>query len=86
MTNSTSRTISLGAATIIIINVGNMILNLSEVINVPESEWRPRYSSAFEKPLPFPSQSIHIALPDASILVDANNYTIAVPPDSPFLP
>ncbi len=86
MTNSTSRTIALGAATITIINAGNMILKLSRVMNVPESEWRPRYSSAFEKPLPFPSQSIHIALPDASILVDANNYAIAVPPGSPYLP
>jgi glyoxylase-like metal-dependent hydrolase (beta-lactamase superfamily II) len=86
MTNNNARTISLGTATITVINVGNMILKLSEVMNVPESEWRPRYSSAFEKPLPFPSQSIHIALPDASILVDANNYAIAVPPDSPYLP
>jgi len=86
MTNSTSRTISLGTAAITVINVGNMVLELSEVMNVPESEWRPRYASAFEKPLPFPSQSVHIALPDASILVDANNYAIAVPPGSPYLP
>jgi glyoxylase-like metal-dependent hydrolase (beta-lactamase superfamily II) len=86
MMNSTPRTISLGAATITIINAGNMILKLSEVMNVPESEWRSHYSSAFEKPLPFPSQSVHIALPDASILVDVNNYAIAVPPGSPYLP
>lgn len=86
MTNSTARTISLGAATITVINVGNMILRLSEVLNVPESEWHPRYSSVFEQPLPFPSQSIHISLPDASILVDANNYALAVPPGSPYLP
>lgn len=86
MTNSTLRIISLGEATITVINAGNMILKLSEVMNVPESQWRSRYSSVFEKPLPFPSQSIHIALPDASILVDVNNYTIAVPPGSPYLP
>ncbi len=86
MTNSTPRTISLGEATITVINVGNMILKLAKVMNVPESEWRPRYSSAFEKPLPFPSQCIHIALAGASILVDANNYAVAVPPGSPYLP
>lgn len=86
MTNSTPRTISLGEATITVINAGNMILKLSEEMNVPESEWRPRYSTAFEKPLPFPSQSVHIALPDVSILVDANNYAVAVPPGSPYLP
>jgi glyoxylase-like metal-dependent hydrolase (beta-lactamase superfamily II) len=86
MTNSTPRTISLGTATITVINTGNMMLKLSKVMNVPESEWRPRYSTVFEKPLPFPVQSVHIALPGASILVDANNYAIAVPPDSPHLP
>jgi glyoxylase-like metal-dependent hydrolase (beta-lactamase superfamily II) len=86
MTNSTPRTISLGAAKITLINAGNMILKLSEVLNVPESEWRSRYSSDFERPLPFPSQSVHIALADASILVDANNYAITVPPGSPYLP
>jgi glyoxylase-like metal-dependent hydrolase (beta-lactamase superfamily II) len=86
MTNNTARTIPLGAATITVINVGNMMLKLSRVMNVPESEWRPRYSSAFERPLPFPSQSVHIALPGISVLVDANNYAISVPPDSPYLP
>ena len=86
MTNNTSRTLTLGAATITVINVGNMILKLSKVMNVSEGEWRPRYSSAFERPLPFPSQSIHIALPDVSILVDANDYAVAVPPGSPYIP
>ncbi len=86
MTNNTARTFHLGAATVTVINAGNMILNLSEIMNVPESDWRPRYSSVFEQSLPFPSQSVHIALPDASILVDANNYALAVPPGSPFLP
>jgi glyoxylase-like metal-dependent hydrolase (beta-lactamase superfamily II) len=86
MTNNTPRTISLGSATITVINAGNMILKLSKVMNVPESEWQPRYSTAFEKPLPFPSQCVHIALPGASILVDANNYAISVPPGSPHLP
>ncbi len=86
MTNYNARTIPLGEATVTVINAGNMILDLSEIMNVPESEWRPRYSAAFEQSLPFPSQSIHIALPDVSILVDANHYAIVVPPGSPYLP
>ncbi len=86
MTNSNARTFRIGAATVTVINAGNMILNLADIMNVPESDWRPRYSSVFEQSLPFPSQSVHIGLPDASILVDANNYTLAVPPGSPFLP
>lgn len=82
---SSARSFPLGAATVTVINAGNMILNLSEVLDVPESDWRPGYSAAFEEPLPFPSQSVHIALPGASVLVDANNYALAVPPGSPYL-
>jgi len=86
MQNKNIRTIPLGAATVTVINAGDMVLSLAEVSDVPESEWRPRYSSAFERPLPFPSQSIHIALPGASLLVDANNYALSVPPGSPYFP
>ncbi len=80
------RTLPLGAATVTIINQGDLQLSLAEALNVPESEWRPRYASDFEQPLLFPSQSIHIALPGASVLVDANNYARSVTPDSSFLP
>ncbi len=86
MQNKNIRTIPLGAATVTVINAGDMLLSLAEVSNVPESEWRPRYSSAFERPLPFPSQSIHVALPGASLLVDANNYALSVPPGSSYFP
>lgn len=65
------RTISLGEAVISIINVGNFTWTLSDKLKVAESEWRPHYTELFERPLLFPTQSIHIALPGASILVDA---------------
>src|SRR5437588_3679922 len=78
-------TISLGAATVTVINQGDLMLSLAETLNVPESEWRPRYGADFAKPLLFPSQSIHIALPGASVLVDANDYA-AISSDSPYLP
>jgi glyoxylase-like metal-dependent hydrolase (beta-lactamase superfamily II) len=81
-----TRTISLGVATISIINVGDLRLTLSEIMNVPEYEWRPHYAGIFDQPQFFPSQCIHIALPDASVLVDANNFTLSAPPDSPYAP
>jgi glyoxylase-like metal-dependent hydrolase (beta-lactamase superfamily II) len=80
------RTIPLGKARVSVINVGDLILSLSEEMNVPESEWRPRYIAIFERPSPFPSQCIHIALPGASMLVDAGDYALSAPPDSPYLP
>lgn len=81
-----SRTIQFGAATITIINVGDLMFRLSEVMNVPESEWRPRYAAQFEQPLSFPSQCMHIALPGASILVDAGDYAVAVSLNTPYVP
>lgn len=80
------RTITLGAATISLINVGDVYLTLSEIMAVPEDEWRPRYAALFEQPQFFPSQCIHIALPDASVLVDANDFARSTPPGSPYAP
>jgi glyoxylase-like metal-dependent hydrolase (beta-lactamase superfamily II) len=81
-----SSTIPLGAATITIINVGDLVFRLSQVMNVPESEWRPRYAAEFEKPLSFPSQCMHISVPGASILVDAGDYAVAVSLNTPYVP
>lgn len=79
-------TIALGAATVSLINVGDLQLTLTEIMPVPEEEWRPQYSGIFDQPLFFPSQCIHMALPDASVLVDANNFAISAPPGSPYAP
>ena len=84
--NAASRAIQLGAATVTIMNVGDLMFRLSEVMNVPESEWKPGYSASFEKPLSFPSQCMHIALPGASILVDAGDYAVAVSLNTPYVP
>jgi glyoxylase-like metal-dependent hydrolase (beta-lactamase superfamily II) len=63
-----------------------MMVDMSEELNAPKSEWRPLYGSIFEGPRPFPSQSVHIALPGASILVDANDYPQAIAMEPSFLP
>src|SRR5437588_307804 len=89
MPDTTPRTLALGAATITIINVGDMMFDLTEALNVSESAWRPQYGTAFEGRRPYPSQSVHIALPGASMLVDANRELtpevriIAAPGESP---
>jgi len=84
--NDYVRTISVGFATVTVMNVGNVILTLSEIMNVSEGEWRPRYAADFEQPFVFPSQCIHIALPGASVLVDANDYAVSTPPGSAYAP
>ena len=84
MANTTARTILVGDATVTIINAGEMVINLAEVLAVPESEWRPLYGSSLEGLRPFTSQSIHIALPGASILVDINDYALAESLDSSY--
>ncbi|HJT54868.1 MAG TPA: MBL fold metallo-hydrolase [Ktedonobacteraceae bacterium] len=81
-----SHTIQLGTAAITIINAGDLMFRLSEVMNIPESEWRPRYAAEFETPLTFPSQSMHIAIPGASILVDAGDYAVAIALNTPYVP
>src|SRR6266700_7776122 len=79
-----TRTIPLGAAAVSIINVGDIRLKLAKTLNVPESEWRPRYGEIFEQAFIFPSQCVHIALPEASVLVDAGDFALSFPPDSPY--
>jgi glyoxylase-like metal-dependent hydrolase (beta-lactamase superfamily II) len=69
--------IQLGAATVTVINVGDLLYSLADYLSVPEAEQPPD----FAQPLHLPVQCVHIALPGASVLVDAGAYD--VPPDSP---
>jgi glyoxylase-like metal-dependent hydrolase (beta-lactamase superfamily II) len=80
------RTIPLGNATITVFNVGDFTWKLAEKLNISDSEWRPHYAALFERPLLFPTQSIHLALPEASVLVDPSGHDLppdpfSVPPD-----
>src|SRR5260370_7883113 len=78
-----TRTISLGAVTVSVINVGDIRLKLAKTLNVPESEWQPGYTSIFDQPLIFPSHCVHIALPGASVLLDPADFALHFPPTSP---
>lgn len=86
MPDITPRMIRLGGATISIINAGDMMVNMAEEMDVPESELRHLYGSALDGPQPFPSQCVHIALANASILVDINDYALAISHDPSYLP
>jgi len=76
------KTLQLGAARITIINIGELKFDFAYALDVPESEWSPRYASVFEQPMPLPIQCVHIQLPETSALVDASLYNIT--PDSRF--
>ncbi len=86
MSNATPHTISLGDATITIINVGDMMVDMAREITAPESAWRPLYGASFACLQPYPSQCAHIALPNVSILVDAGDYAQAISLDPSYLP
>src|ERR1051326_2735025 len=85
MSNAAPHTIALGDATLTIINVGDMMVDMAEEIGVPESEWRALHGPDFAGPRPYPSQCVHIALPGASILVDARDYAQPLALAPPFL-
>jgi glyoxylase-like metal-dependent hydrolase (beta-lactamase superfamily II) len=86
MPSTTPQVIQMGGAIITIMNAGDMMVNMGEEMAVPESERRQLYGSTLEGPQPFPSQCVHIALSDASILVDINNYALAISLDPSYLP
>jgi glyoxylase-like metal-dependent hydrolase (beta-lactamase superfamily II) len=86
MSNATPHTIPLGDAVITIINVGDMMVDMAQEIDVPESGWRPLYGESFAGLRPYPSQCVHIALPGASVLVDAGDYAQAIALDPSYLP
>jgi glyoxylase-like metal-dependent hydrolase (beta-lactamase superfamily II) len=83
MVSTTPRIIRLGST---IINAGDMMVNMAEEMAVPERERRPLYGLSLEGLQPFPSQCVHITLSDASILVDVNNYALAISLAPSYLP
>ena len=76
------RTIQVGAATVTIINVGDVQEDLNNWFALSEAE-RAHHADLLAKPARFPIQCIHIAMPGVSVLVDAGLYDY--PPDAPQL-
>jgi len=75
-----------GEATASILNLGDIRFRLRDMMRLPEGEWRPRYGELFDQQLLFPSQSVHISTPEASILVDAGDYAQFVSADPSYAP
>ncbi|HLJ80365.1 MAG TPA: MBL fold metallo-hydrolase, partial [Ktedonobacterales bacterium] len=80
------RTITLGAARVTILNAGDAIFDLTEEMDISESERQTAGDGVFVGPALYPTQCVHIALPGASVLVDACDYDRCFGPDSPNRP
>lgn len=80
------RTVAFGAARVTILNAGDAIFDLAEEMGVSESQRQAAGSGVFVGPAPFPTQCAHVALPGASVLVDACDYERCYEPGSPHRP
>lgn len=80
------KNLQVGEAKVSIVNLGHLSFKLKDVDNVPESEWKPNYSDVFENSRLYPSQCVHVLLPNASILVDAGDYARFASQDSEYTP
>lgn len=69
------RTFRVGEAQVSAINLGDFQFRLKDEDNVPEYEWRPKYSDLFENAKPYPSQCFFIMLNHMSLLADAGDYS-----------
>jgi glyoxylase-like metal-dependent hydrolase (beta-lactamase superfamily II) len=76
------RQFPLGLATITIVNIGDVHEDVNKWFTFTDQE-RTQHQALLAQPARLPIQSIHIALPEASILVDAGAYDY--PPGSPQL-
>jgi glyoxylase-like metal-dependent hydrolase (beta-lactamase superfamily II) len=76
------RVLQLGAAAIVVINVGDLGARLDEWFTMPLRERPPRYAGLFEQQLHLPMQCILVRLNGTAILLDAGVYEFDE--DSPF--
>jgi glyoxylase-like metal-dependent hydrolase (beta-lactamase superfamily II) len=76
------RTFTVGDATLSVINIGDVQEDVRGWFGLSAEEMA-AHPATFTDPQRLPIQCIHIALPGASILVDAGEYDY--PPDSPLL-
>ena len=68
------RQISVGAARLTVLNLGDLAFALKDVISVPESSWRPKYGDLFERKMRFPSQSALVSIRETLVVVDVGEY------------
>lgn len=73
----------IGQATVSVINIGDLQAGLRDWFSVAEHEWPAQYRALYNQQIRVPVQCIHVALPEASLLIDAGAYDF--PADSPML-
>lgn len=61
----------LGDATISVLHLGDLRVRLADWLRLAEAVWPQEYRTLFADPITVPVQSVHIALPGRSVLVDA---------------
>lgn len=72
----TIQTVQLGDATIAVMNVGDMQLDLADALRVSPAEQPTAYADAFARPVPVALNCIYIGLPGRAVLVDAAAYEL----------
>ncbi len=80
------RVCQVGQAKILAINIGDSLATIEDMVEIPVNERPPEYDSSFRTQFLAPTWSIHISIPNASILVDPNEYYLTTPRDSQYFP
>ena len=69
----TSSEVTLGSATLTVFNAGDLRTYLADWLGVRAEDW-PQYRAALAQPIASPMQTAHIALGNASVVVDAGQW------------
>ena len=72
---------TLGSAAITVFNAGDLRTYLADWLGVRAEDW-PQYHAALAQPIASPMQTVHIALGNASVIVDAGQWNFT--PDSEY--
>jgi glyoxylase-like metal-dependent hydrolase (beta-lactamase superfamily II) len=59
-----------GDTTVTILTIGELLVRLADWLRLPEDDWPPAYRDQFAAPIQVPVQSVHIARPGRSVLID----------------
>lgn len=70
------RSMQVGAATLYVIELGALQMDLASWLKLPREIWPPQYVADLQQPVRIPIQCVLIALHDSAILVDACHAAI----------
>src|ERR1700730_18137680 len=76
------RTLQVGAASVSIINIGDIQGPLTDWMDEPTGGWPPPLRMRLIRVERFPTNCVYIAAPGLSVLMDAGAYKMPAPPSS----